>query len=358
MPTLQDYFTQRANKIFDKREQRYREINTPEKVREFQKELRGIARDTFGSYVLSLCPSGTPPKVLKAGEMDGPGVVIEKFLFEAFPKFWVSAVLYRPAKKMGKCPALVMPVGHWWGGKATPMYQRLMRLLAARGVICASFDSCGHGERIEWFSPVIRDSMQHLRDIHPAGAPIPYALGDHACHGFIHANNVTSLHNMIGDPGYLCGVHLNALTAVTGKRLVDLLMARKDVDAEKIGACGASGGGSDTRMLNALDDRLALAIPASILGTDRSLSGGDCDQSFFFTISRGISHIDLIACMAPRPVLIISASEDKHDSAKVAAFYRPFWDAFGKGDLIASGTGEGAHGFPHESRKIIAEFVL
>src|SRR5258708_7290239 len=146
MPTLLEYFTQTGNKVFDERERRFSTLNTLEKVQELQKELRGIARDTFGSYVLSLCPSDAPPKILKAGQMEAPGVVIEKFLFEAFPKFWVSTVLYRPAKSMGKCPALVMPVGHWWTGKATPMYQRLMRLLAARGIICASFDSSGAGE--------------------------------------------------------------------------------------------------------------------------------------------------------------------------------------------------------------------
>jgi hypothetical protein len=200
--------------------------------------------------------------------------------------------------------------------------------------------------------------MIGLRDNHPPGSAIPYPLGDAACHGFALANNVTSAHCMIGDPGYLCSVHQHALTAIAGKRLFDLLAARKDVDSARIGACGASGGGSDTRMLQALDERLALAIPTSIVGSDRSLSGGDADQSMFFTVNRGISQTDLLICMAPKPMLIISASEDKHDTAKVAAFYRPFWNTFGKGDELTSAVGEGAHGFPHQSRKIIAEFVL
>src|SRR6185295_9952820 len=183
----------------DEREKRYALIDTPEKVQSLQNEIRSIARDTFGAYVLSLYSSATPPRVLKAGEVELPGIVIEKFLFEVFPNFWVSAVLYRPAKRKDKCPALVMPVGHWWEGKATPMFQRMMRLLAGRGIICVSFDSCGHGERVEWFSPAVRDAMRHLREIHPPNTPFQYPLGDHACQGFMYSNNVTSAHNLIGD---------------------------------------------------------------------------------------------------------------------------------------------------------------
>ena len=358
MSSLHDYFASAGNRLLDERVARFKALDTPEKVRAFQTELRGIARDVFGAFTLGLAKSGAPPKVLKSKGLSAPGVIVESFVYEAFPNFWVSAVLYRPAKKMGRCPALVMPVGHWWEGKAAPMYQRLMRILARRGVICASFDGCGHGERVEWFSPAIRDSMTRLREAHPPGSAVPYPLADAACHGFALANNVTSLHCMIADPGYLCGVHQHALTAIAGKRLVDLLVARKDVDPARIGACGASGGGTDTRFLQALDGRLALAVPASILGSDRSLSGGDADQSLFFTVNRGISPIDLVICMAPKPMLVISASADKHDTAKVASFYRPFWDAFGKGENIASAVGEGEHGFPHQSRKIIAEFVL
>jgi hypothetical protein len=358
MPVLEDYFLTCGHHILDDRDRRYREINTPEKVQTLQQELRAVARNTFGEYVLSQAETNTPPRILKTGQIETTGVIIEKFLFEAFHDFWVPTLLYRPDRDIGKCPALVMPVGHWWEGKALPMYQQLMRILARRGVICASFDSCGQGERTVWFNPAVQNAMRRLAETHPAGSPAPYPLQPAACHGFWAANNVTSAHCVIGDPGYLCGVHQHALTAVAGKRLIDLLSHRRDVVTDKIGACGASGGGTDTRFLGALDKRVALAVVASIMGSTRSLSGGDADQSFFFTINKGISQTDLIACLAPKPLLIVSASADKHDTASVANFYRPLWSAFGKGDHIVSGIGQGAHGFPLESRKIIAEFVL
>jgi len=358
MTTLADYFHATGTRALEEREARFRQIDTPEKVRVFQQELRAIARHAFGEYVLSQVVSDTPPRRRAAGTLESDGVVIERFLYEALPGFWVPALLYRPARRMGKCPALVLPVGHWWSGKAEPMYQRLMRMLARRGVICASFDSCGQGERIAWFNPVVRDTMTRLAAAHPAGAPQPFALQDGACHGFTAAVNVTSSHCIIGDPGYLCGVHLHALTVAAGKRLVDLLQSREDVAPDKIGACGASGGGTDTRFLAAFDDRLALAVVASILGSTRALGGGDADQSLFDTVNRGISQTDLVVCVAPKPLLIVSASADKHDTAAVASFYRPFWNAFGAPGQIESGIGEGAHGFPPGSRRIIAEFVL
>ncbi|HTL52837.1 MAG TPA: hypothetical protein VL860_09705, partial [Planctomycetota bacterium] len=361
MNTLDQFFAATAEPIFAARANRYRAINTPDKVAALQQELRAIARDTFGAYTCGLDTATAPPKVLKSGEVKLDGIVIEKFLYEAFPDFWVSAVIYRPAKAAAagaRRPAMVMPVGHWWGGKNNEMYQRLMRLMARRGVICASFDDCGQGERVEHFHPVVRDNMQYLLDIHPPGAPIPYPLADAPRHGFLLSNNVTCEHCLIGDPGYLCGVHQNTLTTIAGKRMVDLLIARKDVDAAKIGAMGASGGGTNTRFLLAYDPRIALAVPTSILGSDRSHNGGDADQCFFFTVNRGISQIDLLITHAPKPLLIISASEDHHRSDLVAEFYRPFWKAFGKESNVEYGTGEGPHGFPLPSRKIIAEFVL
>lgn len=360
MKTLEKALAAAAEPIFAQREERFRGINTPEKVKALQQEVRTVARDSFGAYTCGLDATNTPPKVLKSGEVKLDGVVVEKLLVEAFDNFWVSAVLYRPAKAAAgaKRPAMVMPVGHWWAGKNNEMYQRMMRLMARRGVVCVSFDDCGQGERVEHFSPVVRDNMQYLADIHPKDAPIPYPLSDAPRHGFLLSNNVTSSHSLIGEPGYLCGVHLNTLTAIAGKRIVDYLISRKDIDGEKIGAMGASGGGADTRFLLAYDPRIALAVPTSILSGNRSITGGDADQCFFFTMSRGFSQIDLLILQAPKPLLIISSSEDNHDSAGVAAFYRPFWKAFGKETEIASGTGQGAHGFPQESRKIIAEFIL
>jgi hypothetical protein len=359
-PNLAAYFKARSNEIFDQRDERYKTINTPEKIRQLQKELRTAAREIFGQHTLSLVQSDTPPKTLHSGTLERDGVQIQKFMYEVFPHFWGTALLYKPIRDRGRCPALVMPVGHWWDGKSVGMYQRLMHLFARRGIICVSLDSCGQGERITHFDPVLKDCASYLASIHTEkeNNKRPYPLQDAACHGFWQAKNVTSSHCLVADPGYLCGIHQNALTAIAGKRLVDLLISRKDVNPEKIGACGASGGGADTRFLAALDDRIKLAVPTSILNTHRAMTAGDADQSFFFTLSRGISQTDLLICLAPNPLLIISSSADEHDSKGVANYYRPFWKTFGKSDHIAFGTGEGPHGFPLPSRKIITEFVL
>jgi hypothetical protein len=359
LPTLSEHFVSLGQAICAERTRRYAEIRTPDGVRDLQRELRHSAREIFGSYAVGRAhESDAPPRVMRSGTLEVSGVVIEKLVFEAFRDYWVSANLYRPAKSSGKCPAVVMPVGHWWDGKATAMYQRMMRLLARRGIVCVSFDGEGQGERIENFNPAIREVVRAQVRTHPKGVPLPFTLGESAQHGFVLANNVTSAHCLINDPGYLCGVHLHGLRAATGKRLIDLLISRSDVDPGKIGACGASGGGTDSRLLAALDERIALLAPTSILGQHDSVSGGDADQCFFHSLKRGFSAPDLVICVAPRPLLIVSASADKHDTAKVAAYYRPFWDVFAKGDCVAAGIGEGPHGFPLGSRRLIAEFIL
>ncbi|MGH7145355.1 MAG: hypothetical protein ACREJ2_14690, partial [Planctomycetota bacterium] len=146
MPTLDQQLKAVADAVFDRRDERYRTITTPAQVTALQAEIRAIARDSFGPATLALDTVQGPPKVLRSGEVRLDGIVIEKFLYEALPDFWVPAVLYRPARplKAGeRRPAMVLPVGHWWEGKNNEMYQRLMRLMARRGVICASFDDCG-----------------------------------------------------------------------------------------------------------------------------------------------------------------------------------------------------------------------
>jgi len=113
MATLASYLTETGTSMFEMREQRFRQMITPESVRDFQQKLRAVARDALGSYVLSLAKDSTPPQIISAGELQADGIIIEKFLYEVFPSFWAPAVLYRPARDMGPCPALIMPVGHW-----------------------------------------------------------------------------------------------------------------------------------------------------------------------------------------------------------------------------------------------------
>lgn len=362
--TLQQWLDQRGGKILDQRDKQFAKLRTASQVEELQERIREVARRRMGPWVMQQIARSARPRVINTGQIQGDGYVIEKFLFEAMPGMWVPTLLWRPAKMTGKRPAIVMPVGHWWEGKSQAMYQRLMRVLARRGIICASFDGAGQGERVEPHSPAVAEFMSANRatwEVTPSDKrwePLPWVWNDAPCHGWFGCSNVTSLHCIIGDPAYLVGISPAGYSAIAGKRLLDLLQTRPDVHPDRLGGCGASGGGTDLRFLQSLDNRLAAIAPTSIVSSVRNIHGGDADQSLPGIAADGLSHSDLLICHAPRPMLLVSATQDNHKLQPVVDFYRPIWKAAGNDANIEWGIGEGEHGFPPPSRKIIAEFFL
>src|SRR5271165_2684882 len=82
-------------------------------------------------------------------------------------------------------------------------------------------------------------------------------------------------------------------------RIVDFLHTLPDVDPGRIGVTGASGGGTQTFMLCAIDDRPAAAFPAVMVGT--AMQGGCiCENASYLRIDG--NNVQLAACFAPRPL--------------------------------------------------------
>ena len=97
-------------------------------------------------------------------------------------------------------------------------------------------------------------------------------------------------------------------------RAIDYLCSRPDVDADKIGCTGNSGGGNLTSYLMAYDDRIAAAAPGCFMTTHRRKNEkpgpGDAEQNLFAQIRDGFDHPDFILTRAPKPTLILSATKD------------------------------------------------
>src|SRR5690242_10887303 len=90
-------------------------------------------------------------------------------------------------------------------------------------------------------------------------------------------------------------------------RVTDFLEALPDVDASKIAATGASGGGTQTFLLTAVDDRIAVSAPVNMISA--IMQGGDaCENMPGLRI--GTFNVEIGAMMAPRPMLMVSATGD------------------------------------------------
>jgi cephalosporin-C deacetylase-like acetyl esterase len=269
-------------------------------------------------------PEKTPlrAKVLSTTQADG--FRIEKILYESQPNFPVTALLYLPDAKPGanqtmeqKLPAIVVAPGHGFTGKATDY--TFASTFARNGFAVLSYDPIGQGERLQYPDP--NDPSKTL---------LKAATGEHGEAGL--------QPTLIGDA-------LARTFAWDGIRAVDYLQSRAEIDPNRIGAFGCSGGGTMTALLGALDPRVhAIAVACYLTSFDTllpTLGPQDAEQSTPNFIASGLDFPDWVEVAAPRPYAIISTAQDMFPYAgalATATEARRFYTLF---DPASAGTPTG-----------------
>ncbi len=276
-------------------------LDDPQLLPSYQQKRRKFLHWTLGEM-----PPRTPLNARVTGTIEEEGFTIEKVLFESQPGFHVTGNLYRPRGE-GPFPAILHPCGHSENGKAAGAYQMANRLLAQNGFIVLCFDPIGQGER------------KQLLDT--AGKPARRASGEH---------------QQLGVAPILLGRSLASDMVWDGVRAIDYLESRPDVDPQRIGCTGNSGGGNMTSYLMAYDPRIAAAAPGCFMTTHRrkneSPGPGDAEQNLFAQIRDGFDHPDFILARAPKPTLILAAT---HDFVPIAGT----WEAFRQAKRVYSRLG-------------------
>jgi len=213
-------------------------------------------------------PEKTPLNAKVFDRTEREDYTVEKAHFEAFPGYLVTGNLYRPKGK-GPFPAVVCPHGHWKNGRLenTDLCSVPGRCitLAKLGAVVFTYDMIGYV-----------DSLQFP-------------------------------HNWGGDAEKLWGIHPFALQLWGSIRAVDFVSGLDGVDPQRIGCTGASGGGTQTFALGAVDDRIKVAAPVNMISC--SMQGGClCENAPIIRMVN--SNMEIGAMMAPRPLLMVSATGD------------------------------------------------
>ena len=211
-----------------------------------------------------------PPRVVWGDTLDpSPEYRIRKLRFEGYPGVWVPALLYEPATPLGgegSTPAVLDVNGHESRGIAVEHKQARCSNLARRGIPALSLELLGHGE------------MTNL-------AP----------------HNHQQLLDLLGQAG--AGVFY-----LTMKRALDILIDHELTDPARVAMTGLSGGGWQTIVLSALDERVAVSVPVAghMPAADRRDLGdvGDAEQLPADLCTIGDYDV-LSALVAPRPILFI-----------------------------------------------------
>jgi cephalosporin-C deacetylase-like acetyl esterase len=253
-----------------------------------QREVRTKVLNLIGRL-----PEKTPLNAKSLGVTHAEGFRIEKILYESQPNFPVTALLYLPDPKPGaaqslkrKLPAIVVAPGHGFTGKATDY--TFASTFARNGFAVLSYDPIGQGERLQYPDPA-----------DPSKTLLKAATGEHGEAGL--------QPTLIGDA-------LARTFAWDGIRAVDYLQSRPEIDPDRIGAFGCSGGGTMTALLGALDSRVhAIAVACYLTSFDTllpTLGPQDAEQSTPNLIASGLDFPDWIELAAPRPYAIISTAQD------------------------------------------------
>ncbi len=283
-------------------------------------------------------PPRTPlnPKVV--GTVDRGDHRIERILFESRPAFYVSANLYRPAETAEPVPAIVFPCGHSAEGKLAEAYQLFCRLMARNGFAVLTWDPVSQGERVQFLDPRTGDSQ--------------FRRG-------------TGEHRILGNRCYLVGENLMQYRAWDATRALDYLELRPEIDSDRIGLAGQSGGGMTALQFACFDDRVRAAFiscaVASFRAKTEALLIADPEQVLYGTLREGIDHPELLAAFAPRPLAIGAALRDYvpvEGARRTHEELRAVYAKLGRPENLQLSETDATHGLNRELREAAAEFFL
>jgi dienelactone hydrolase len=263
------------------------------------------------------------PRVEVVRKLARDGYSIEHLLIESHKGMRIPAHMYVPDEVAFSPPyaGVLVPCGHAYEGKAHIPYQIAGAAFARHGMVALVFDPLDQGERIQ--APKDDASRQQHWG--------------------------TTSHNITGAQARLLGWSQAGLEAFDGERCLSALAARPEVDPDRLGICGQSGGGTQTAQLFAVDARLKAAAPAcyitNLTALTDTIGPQDEEQNLYGQAYEGLDHAAYLTVRAPAPVLICAAQDDffsiegtRATFEEVRAVYREF-GAEDKAQMVVSPGG-------------------
>lgn len=231
--------------------------------------------DRLREQVLTSCglnpmPRKTPLNAKVFGRIDRGDYTVEKVYFQSYPGFYVVGNLYRPKSKPGPFPAVLCPHGHAENGRleTSENYSAPARAinLAKLGMVAFAYSMIGYNENTQVVHRFATTPRQELWSIGPGAL---------------------QLYNSI--------------------RAVDFVSSLPDVDPNRIGCTGESGGGTQTFMLSAVEPRIKVNAPVCMISA--IMQGGCvCENAPLLRIDT--NNVEIGSLMAPRPMMMIAATGD------------------------------------------------
>jgi len=247
-----------------------------------QKAVRGKLDKIIGGF-----PEKTPLNPRITGKITGDGFTVEKVIYESIPGFYVTAALFIPDNLRGKAPAVLYCSGHTFESFRSPVYQHMIINLVKKGCVVLAFDPIGQGERLQYLDENGQKSI---------------------------FSTPTHEHSYPGGQCFISGNSLARYMIWDGIRSVDYLLTRPEVDPDRLGITGRSGGGTQSAYVAAFDPRIRVTAPECYITSFeylfKSIGPQDAEQNFPGFLENELDLADLLEVRAPKPALIISTTRD------------------------------------------------
>jgi dienelactone hydrolase len=256
-------------------------------------ELRKCFLEQLG---LTPMPRKTPLNPVYTEKRKFEGYTVENVGIETIPGFYLCGSLYQPAKGKGPFPAVLSPHGHFTSsdmnqvGRYRPDQQYRCAMLARMGAVVFSYEMFGYGESL----------LQITAADHRTGLALTMQT-------------------------------LNSL------RVIDFLTSLSYVDPKRIGVTGESGGGTQTFLLTALDDRVSVSVPV-VMVSSYFYGGCACESGLPIHSCTDLmtNNAEIAAMASPRPMLVISDGNDWTKNVPVIEFpyLQKVYDLYGKRENV------------------------
>jgi len=324
---LPEYVKRKAFEYFKREEEEKSSIKS---IEEFEKRRNRI-REYFIDAIGGLDIEKTDLKAKITGTVERENYIINKIVYQSIPGFYVTANLYLPKEIEEKAPAVLFACGHWEWAKTAPEYQRICIELVNNGFVVLAVDPIGQGERMQYYDKFLKRTLVRWG---------------------------TMEHSYAGLQCTLTGAGIARYFTWDLIRAIDLLESLPEVDNERMGITGNSGGGTQTSYMMLVEPRLKVAVPCTyITSREEYMKTGqahDNEQNIFKAISMGLNYDDFVTGFAPKPVMIGAVDSDFFCIEGTLRSYertKAIYKLYGKEEDIKLYVTKGTHSYNDELRE-------
>ena len=262
-------------------------------------------------------PEKTPLNLHISGRIEYEDYAIEKIRFESYSGFYVTGNLYRPRGKKGPFPAILSPHGHWKEGRLVNSERGSVPgrgiNFAKQGYVVFAYDMVGYGDSKQVDHTFANDSLSQVWAINLLGLQL--------------WNSIRSL---------------------------DFIMSLDDVDTNRIVITGASGGGTQTFLLTAIDNRNLIKATAPVNMISAHFQGGSlCENAP--GLRHDIFNVEIGAAAAPRPQIMVSNTQDWTVNTPLVEYplIKGIYSLFGAEDKLSHVQYDYPHNYNQASREAV-----